>query len=123
MSHVQVDLHKNGIAIDASFNLATPQGARRLIDRWAFVASVAANGNYEAVDLLVDMAVAIDDAFLSVDERDVVEYMRTHDFSVEEIAGIIKCSEWHVEACLDTACEKIARHLAGTEGYEGDVLS
>jgi len=119
MGSVKVDLLKKGIRLDETYRLSSPDAVRRLIDDWAHVAIEASKGNYDAVDLLVDFAAALDEAFLNDDELDVIRYRRANDFSIEEIAGIFDRSEWAIEAILTTACEKVSRYFEGTEGYGG----
>lgn len=105
--------------MDEDYRLATPDGVRRLIDSFHEVREAAIrDGNFDAIDMLIDFSLALEDGHLSWAERYAVELIAYGGWSVDEAAGIVGVDEERMKAYVDGACEKISEYLRGTEGYE-----
>lgn len=86
-----------------------------LISRWDYVCSEAARPNLAAVDLLVDWADALDQAFLSDRERYIIELVTSGGWDVAEAAGIADCDEDAIKTRLVDAATKIATYIGDCE--------
>ena len=71
------------------------------------------SGNYDAVDCLVDLEDAMENASLSERERDVADLVRRWD--IAEVAGIVGVEESSARTFLMRAATKISEYMRGGE--------
>lgn len=114
MGMCKIDLTANSRQLSSRYRLSSPADVSSLLHDWYAVYEEALRGNFAVIDMLVDVQSEID--ALSPHERDVADLVRR--WSIEEVAGIVDIDELTAKARLASACEKIAREFAESEGYD-----
>lgn len=83
----------------------------RLIRNKALIISDKNNGSYNSCELLIDLE-AIEEKYLSVEQRKIIKYKYEYMYTNQEVAELMGCDRW-----------RVARELANIETTLAGVLS
>lgn len=72
----------------------------------------AFRGNYEAVDMLVDLEEALNDAFLTWQERRIVDFVFIADVPVRAVARLYGMTDEGVEIVIRSAASRLSNYLS-----------
>lgn len=111
-------LERNERRLEQTYPLYTEAGVIALLNNMNTVWGEALKGNYDALILLLDLEQALADIFLTAKQLQAIRLVFIDDLSPEEARVIMGVEhERRVRAHIEAAAKKIARYLAGTEGY------
>jgi DNA-directed RNA polymerase specialized sigma subunit len=115
------DKEANARRYDAEFTLDTAEGIERLLNNFTKMENNALQGDYTAVDIMVDLAHAIKIADLTEKQWDVLNYYCVQGYTQKETAQLVGVSQQRVGTIVATATLKIAEVFAfwalHDEGY------
>jgi RNA polymerase sigma factor (sigma-70 family) len=106
---VKIDLSQKERSLDAKYPaLDSPANLRILLSDYHALLNRQYQGDYSAVDILVDLRKAIELAQLTVRQRQAIHLVYEMDLTQEEAGRAMGIAQQNVESYLSTAIEKIA---------------
>lgn len=127
MGAVKADLHAKERRLAETYALDTPEGVKKLFAETHALRSLVEGGDFDAVNLLIDMAKAMEMAKLTKRQREVLYWRYEKDLSLEMVGDILGIFHQNVDQAELLAFRNIAAVYESWarrgEGYSvSDVL-
>ncbi|MBA9027539.1 sigma factor-like helix-turn-helix DNA-binding protein [Peribacillus huizhouensis] len=121
MGAVKYDIHAGDRRLSERYALDNPEGVRLLLGDYHALLGRQYQGDYSAVDILTDLAAAIERAGLTVRQRQALRLVYEEDLTQKDAGASMGVSQQAIDIYVDNAIEKIAEifyYWAGHgEGY------
>lgn len=108
MGAVKADLHAKSRRLAETYALDTPDGVKKLFSHTHALRKLVEGGDFDAVDLLIDMATAVEMAKLTKRQREVLYWRYEMDLSQEMVGEMLRIMHHAVSKVEDRAFNDIA---------------
>ncbi|MCP6682977.1 sigma factor-like helix-turn-helix DNA-binding protein [Bacillus nakamurai] len=108
MGTVKIDLHRKDREFNAAYALDNAEGVKLLLTDYQKFVSRKRCGDYEAVEVLIDIHKAIELAGLADRQRQAIELVYFGELTQAEAGQRMGITQQKVEAYASKAAEKIA---------------
>lgn len=127
MGAVKADLHAKERRLAETYALDTPEGVKKLFAETHALRSLVEGGDFDAVNLLIDMAKAMEMAKLTKRQREVLYWRYEKDLSQEMVGELLNRNQKTISESEELSFRDIAAVYEAWarrgEGYSvSDVL-
>lgn len=108
MGAVKADLHAKSRRLAETYALDTPDGVKKLFSHTHALRKLVEGGDFDAVDLLIDMATAVKMAKLTKRQREVLYWRYEMDLSQEMVGELLGRNQKTISEIEELAFRDIA---------------
>lgn len=108
MGAVKADLHAKSRRLAETYALDTPDGVKKLFSHTHALRKLVEGGDFDAVDLLIDMATAVEMAKLTKRQREVLYWRYELDLSQEMVGELLGRNQKTISEIEELAFRDIA---------------